>query len=1235
MPDIDPVNTSIDTPQSIEQDMQGYKETFDSKEAQEISSEFDSIADNLGLTQKSADASLPNPNDSDAPPPNIDESQQASLTKDKDLSPDAPKKDSIEKPMESSETLDEIVAKTPEGQFVAPMDQTLDTVKPKSRSFALDVGLGIAQGGGSAASGFFKAGNELLNIIDTAGTFLNKAMGLPQSDIRIEFPEVNVPIPTVTGDIIEVAAQFFSGFGVVGKMLKGAGFVAKAGTKAGKAIDIAFKGAAADVISFDQQEERLSNLIQSAPALQNPVTEYLAADKDDSFLEGKLKQAAEGVFIGVGMEAAVAGLVSGVKLLKLFKKPASKTVITAEEIAAKQRDNIKKEFEPLLGNIEDERLVYNVSKSVNDVEGLSTREIKKLAKKGLIPQREESELVVNLARIETPEDIQAVMKSFMEDNKLRNNAARRGVRTFDITKRAAEDINGFKALMDRRVGGVLNPEEVVAAQQWYYYITDKLVESSKKVATKTSSTADVFALRKIMSIHDATQTAVSGARAESGRSFGAWRIPVDGNGVDVKAINQLLDQYGGKENIVELAKKIASMGDGVTSGQLNNIAKKGAYAANRDAFIEVWTLGLLTSPPTHIRNILSSGIVAVAELPKKAIQSFIPDSGVHLGSIPYYSMGLVRSMNEAFVNSGKAFRGEPLGDVFGRSISGGKLSELPRERASGVPREKLERRKLDAALSDSPSELFAQGETSEAVVTFLKDIGDTFVTPYAYAMDYYGRAVGVAGKALSGGDAFIRTILFRAESNSILANKGISQGLKGKELDKFITNGTNDLDTKTIDLAKSFAETNIFINDLGKTGKLGQKILSALPMLKFAVPFYRTPANLLKWQYHNSPLALLSRDVREKIGKGGAERGEVLAKIGMGTIVMQLASDQSLRGNITGALSTNIGLRKHQEAMGMKPYSIKFGDTWYGYGSLDPIGGIIGFSADLTTILANYESYDMEDQDSVEELVTAGTLLFANQVIGKGFLGGVTDLFDALSDPNKPKRFFDNVVAGFIPQGLATVARGFDSESKMVGDLADKLKAKIPYFSKDVPRNRNIWGETISPSVPTSLGLMGDTGKFLNVAINPFYVSNEIDRPASKWMFENGLPLSMPSKTLTYDGTKINLKEMTNHTEIYSRFVELRGQDITLPQYDGLNMQDYMDNLLMGNASNNFFFNAFQTLDEQKNFLNKVVRDYTDAAKKQLREEFPAIIDYEITTAGEKEKRMAADPIIQKIMNGG
>jgi len=72
------------------------------------------------------------------------------------------------------------------------------------------------------------------------------------------------------------------------------------------------RGATASTIALDPHEERLSNLIQSYPALQNPVTEYLAADLTDSAAEGRFKNALE----SIGLDFALLG---AVKAMKLFR----------------------------------------------------------------------------------------------------------------------------------------------------------------------------------------------------------------------------------------------------------------------------------------------------------------------------------------------------------------------------------------------------------------------------------------------------------------------------------------------------------------------------------------------------------------------------------------------------------------------------------------------------------------------------------------------------------------------------------------------------------------------------------------------------------------------------------------------------------------------------------------------------------------------------------------------------
>ena len=77
------------------------------------------------------------------------------------------------------------------------------------------------------------------------------------------------------------------------------------GMEAGK---YATAGAIADLTVFDGHEQRLSNMIQMVPELQNPVTEFLAANEEDSELLARLKAALEGAGLGVAVDGVMIGL---------------------------------------------------------------------------------------------------------------------------------------------------------------------------------------------------------------------------------------------------------------------------------------------------------------------------------------------------------------------------------------------------------------------------------------------------------------------------------------------------------------------------------------------------------------------------------------------------------------------------------------------------------------------------------------------------------------------------------------------------------------------------------------------------------------------------------------------------------------------------------------------------------------------------------------------------------------
>lgn len=116
-------------------------------------------------------------------------------------------------------------------------------------------------------------------------------------------------VNSVVGDI----SQFGAGLVGAGKLmgpLKATGGIARGAWEVGR-------GAVAGFLALDPHEERLSNLIQNYEFLRNPVTEYLAADEGDTAIEGRFKNALE----GIGMDLALVGIFEGsLRVIKALRR---------------------------------------------------------------------------------------------------------------------------------------------------------------------------------------------------------------------------------------------------------------------------------------------------------------------------------------------------------------------------------------------------------------------------------------------------------------------------------------------------------------------------------------------------------------------------------------------------------------------------------------------------------------------------------------------------------------------------------------------------------------------------------------------------------------------------------------------------------------------------------------------------------------------------------------------------
>ncbi len=189
---------------------------------------------------------------------------------------------------------------------------------------------------------------------------------------------------TFGGGLAKGLTQFLVGFVGPSKFIKAAGV-------GSTIIRGALAGGVADFFAFGAHEERLSNLVNTFPALRNPVTEYLASDEDDSELEGRLKNFVEGGLLGIGAEGAIKLSGMFIKSMKTMKS-GIKARNELEQLAPSEATQVLKEAEDLHKGAQD----VNVNEAI---ELEAARIDDEIAKRQVEPEGELNPLAV-LARDE-------------------------------------------------------------------------------------------------------------------------------------------------------------------------------------------------------------------------------------------------------------------------------------------------------------------------------------------------------------------------------------------------------------------------------------------------------------------------------------------------------------------------------------------------------------------------------------------------------------------------------------------------------------------------------------------------------------------------------------------------------------------------------------------------------------------------------------------------------------------
>jgi hypothetical protein len=1099
-----------------------------------------------------------------------------------------------------------------------------------------------------------------VQVFDKQGNFDPQYFPVTPNDNGPQLPLGGIENKTATGNVITGITQFLVGYAAGGKLLKSVGLSGKLGTIG----EAALKGMFSDAFAFDPAQERLSNLIQTVPALQNPVTDFLSAKPDDSEAFGRFKAAMEGLGLGAATTAVFATALRGTKYLRELKAEAPPPELKPDMVAPlgdmaveaplvtkvtpKQAERMMAQAEKATAKAGADQL--RPSTEAETIAGAATKirgeiytgkthaeAIEKFTKKtgmseddafalvdkgeavdgfvtsgGLFVGRDEAakiakardqinqdspfvrkfpnaplvaenlkdipgskpsgasagknaqgdEVYFNFARVDSPEDVKALMGETQKLFKGDIEKAQRGVQSFEATKALADDMGmTVEELLNRprAEGGARTPftaEEALAARRLYTASSTKLMELAERAAGPNAGDVDMFNFRKMMATHYAIQQEVIGARTETARALASWRIPAGSGAEQLKAIQDTLQMAGGAANAKEMAKRLAILkANGASAKDIAKFVRKGVFGKGVDAVREVWINGLLSSPTTHIVNTSSNMLVAMQSIYERGAARAIStatgsDAVVH---------GEAMAMGWAFLEAQKdAFR------LAWKAVKTGETTDLLGKVEMNYPR----------ALS---AEAMGMRQTGAG-----------------RAVDMIGGVMRTPSRLLGAEDQYFKTIGYRMELRAQAVRQATGEGLKGEAFARRITdlieNPPENLRIASVDAALY----NTFTNQTGKFGQAIQNLRNAggaaNPMW-LVLPFIKTPVNIARYAFERTPMAPLVGQWRADIAAGGARRDLALARAASGTAIMGIAMAWKQDGTVSGAGPSDPGERAAVMRQGWQPYSVKVGDKWYSYNRADPFGMTMGFAADIEDALARGEMAP-EDVDEWQEVMAAGIAAVAEVTTSKTFLRGFSQFNEVIADPKRySSKYVSDMMASFIPftSLVGTVERIADPTMREATNPLEAIQAKIPGLAARMAPVRDLWGQERKRD--SGYGAAYD-------ALSPIAASKIKDSPIDAELERlRYFPDRIKWKT-SINGVPVNLKDFP---QVYSEYQRLAGNAAKHPAW-GLGAKDFLDQVVTGTHAMSPVYKIYSDGEEggKAAFIRSTIQEYRKLAADKI-----------------------------------
>lgn len=267
------------------------------------------------------------------------------------------------------------------------------------------------------------------------------------------------------------------------------------------------------------------------------------------------------------------------------------------------------------------------------------------------------------------------------------------------------------------------------------------------------------------------------------------------------------------------------------------------------------------------------------------------------------------------------------------------------------------------------------------------------------------------------------------------------------------------------ELENSAAEA-VFRGEAGKLLTAVNNLRKAHPLIgSLIMPFVKVPTLIVNEGLAWTPIAgVLHRKASfDELGnfKGTdfafnlkERRADLLAKQIMGSAAATYIGSLYEDNRITGSKPEG----------GAPRYSVKLGDTWYSYSRFEPIATALGLSVDFHQAIKEWKQDPKRNESTMDNIQKYGTMAvssFAANVADKSFMQGLANFMEAVTAPDKNlAKFLSSYANAIVPSGVAEVAQLVDPVEREFVSFMDRIQARTPIWSKQLPEKYDVVGQT-------------------------------------------------------------------------------------------------------------------------------------------------------------------------------